>query len=198
MLAVAERAAQPARLAGAAVAGTRRTGRARRRICSVDGCTVSPRKSRRKSACFSSTDDANAGAREQQAEHHAGGPAADDHALRCAVAAHARSLVRAERASKCNSPARTGNSHSDPPRRVRAAACYAFASRIGESRWTCTASVLRWRRTQTSISTPPGAATAATAASKTRTHSKPGWPRSIRTRSMRIARASNSLWKSAA
>ena len=43
---------------------------------------VSPRKSRRKSLCFSSTDDVDAGAREQEAEHHAGRPAAGDAAAR--------------------------------------------------------------------------------------------------------------------
>ncbi len=39
---------------------------------------VSPRKSRRKSACFSSTVTRDAGARQQKAQHHARRPAAGD------------------------------------------------------------------------------------------------------------------------
>ena len=42
---------------------------------------MSPRKSRRKSPCFSSTTDLDAGARQQEAQHHAGRAAADDAAL---------------------------------------------------------------------------------------------------------------------
>ena len=43
---------------------------------------VSPRKSRRKSGCFSSTTHIDAGAREQEAEHHPGRPASGDRAAR--------------------------------------------------------------------------------------------------------------------
>ena len=63
---------------GAAASGTRRAGRARASPRSVEGWIVSPRKSRRKSPCFSSTDDIDAGARQQKAQHHPGRPAADD------------------------------------------------------------------------------------------------------------------------
>ena len=48
------------------------------RISIVEGWTVSPRKSRKKSACFSSTRHRHAGAGEQQAGHDPGRPAADD------------------------------------------------------------------------------------------------------------------------
>ena len=48
---------------------------------SVEGWTVSPRKSRRKSACFSSTMDLTPAARQQEAQHHAGRPATHDAAL---------------------------------------------------------------------------------------------------------------------
>ena len=39
---------------------------------------VSPRKSRKKSACFSEDHDFHPGAGEKEAEHHAGRPSADD------------------------------------------------------------------------------------------------------------------------
>jgi hypothetical protein len=44
----------------------------------VDGWMVSPRKSRKKSACFSRTSVSTPRAGEEQAEHHPSGPTADD------------------------------------------------------------------------------------------------------------------------
>ena len=60
---------------------------------SVEGWTVSPRKSRRKSPCFSSTTDLHAGARQQEAQHHARRAAAHDAAL-------GRAIIRASRAAR--------------------------------------------------------------------------------------------------
>ena len=51
-------------------------------MSSVDGWTVSPRKSRKKSRVLLEHHDVDAGAREQEAEHHPGGPAAGDAAAR--------------------------------------------------------------------------------------------------------------------
>ena len=63
---------------------------------SVEGWTVSPRKSRRKSPCFSSTTTGDAGARQQEAQHHAGRPAAHDAAVGPRIG-HQSSISRSTR-----------------------------------------------------------------------------------------------------
>ena len=58
---------------------------------SVEACTVSPRKSRRKSPCFSSTVTCDAGPGQQQPEDHPGRAAADDEQVVLSIAAPFRS-----------------------------------------------------------------------------------------------------------
>ena len=55
---------------------------------SVEGWMVSPRKSRRKSACFSSTTTSTPARASRKPEHHAGGAAAGDGAASCVIGLH--------------------------------------------------------------------------------------------------------------
>jgi hypothetical protein len=63
----------------------------------VEGWTVSPRKSRKKSACFLENPDSAAGAGEQQTGHHPGGPTANDEKI--VVSHRLTSLFSQRRAS---------------------------------------------------------------------------------------------------
>ena len=65
----------------AAISESLRASPSSRMIIKVEGCTVSPRKSRRKSACFSSTTVRTPARPSKITQHHAGGSAAGDTAL---------------------------------------------------------------------------------------------------------------------
>ena len=78
----------------------------------VEGWTVSPRKSRKKSACFSSTVTGHAGAGEQQPGHHPGRPAADDQDI--ATAIDSRPELHELRTTWVRSSGLAGRANSDP------------------------------------------------------------------------------------
>ncbi len=102
----------------------------------VEGWMVSPRKSRRKSPCFSSTVTSDAGAGQQMPQHHSRRPAADDAACRFR-SVPCRLPSRLAVCRRANTPARSRRTRpvaaSRPPTNVSARP-NAIASRPARSR----------------------------------------------------------------